>query len=424
MDQPKNRLTPKLANGNIYSNSHVYKYYAGYSDAFVVSQLEKSELTTENSIILDPWNGSGTTTLVSSILGYKSYGFDINPVMTLVAKAKLYYPSAKDIDEIKNLSVLSKKIKKPVCEQDPLSSWFGLDTVRSIRKLELCIRHSCGNTSKALMKFFMNIDNVKPRLAFYYVTLFELLRIYTGRFTSSNPTWIKSAANDDEKINLKFDQVYADYQNQLIKTTKLLERTIDFSKAVIQTGDSRSIHLANCSIDCIITSPPYCTRIDYAIYTRVELATVGYSEDEFCGIRRGMIGTPTIVGVPDDILKQSHLWNGVLQRIRMHNSKAAYSYYYKTYYQYFIEMEQSISEISRVLKTDGTISMVLQDSWFKDIHIDVPNIICEMLELHDFELISLQSEKVANNMRYINTRSKSYGENSNHEAVLIMRKKG
>jgi hypothetical protein len=76
------------------------------------------------------------------------------------------------------------------------------------------------------------------------------------------------------------------------------------------------------------------------------------------------------------------------------------------------------------MKPGAVVSMVLQDSWFKNIHIDVPDILRRSLSARGYELISLKSEKVVNNMKYINTRSKSYGNNSNHEAVLTMRKRG
>ena len=82
--------SPKLRNGNLFSNSELYRYYAGYSDFFVKEQLIwiEQKLGKKGIIVIDPWNGSGTTTFVSSILGYSCYGFDINPVMVLVSKAK------------------------------------------------------------------------------------------------------------------------------------------------------------------------------------------------------------------------------------------------------------------------------------------------------------------------------------------------
>ncbi|MEN0068403.1 MAG: DNA methyltransferase [Myxococcota bacterium] len=44
------------------------------------------------AIVLDPWNGSGTTSLVASALGGKSIGVDLNPFASLIAAAKHISP--------------------------------------------------------------------------------------------------------------------------------------------------------------------------------------------------------------------------------------------------------------------------------------------------------------------------------------------
>ena len=420
--------TPKLANGNGYNNSRIYKYYAGYSDFFVESQIRKFLDKKKDSVILDPWNGSGTTTLVSSLLGYRSYGFDINPVMVIVAKAKLYFPNEINIMKLSNAIDESLKVRRSMLtkENDPLFAWFDASTVRSIRKLEHIIRNTFGHNDNTYMKFFMNMNNISCELAFYYVVLFELLRTYTSVFVGSNPTWIKIANCDEEKIHKSYGNICLKYKEYLHRLSRLLDTKMDNCKAIIQVGDSRNIHLADGSVDCIITSPPYCTRIDYAIYTRVELALIGYCNEEFDNVRRGMIGTPTISSEVKEqgFCDYSNAYNDVLQRIGKHNSKAAQSYYYKTFHQYFLDMDKSVAEITRVLKQGAVISMVLQDSWFKDIYIDIPNIIRMLFENYGFLLSSLDSEKVSNNMRYINTQSKQYGRNNNHESVLVMSKGG
>lgn len=420
--------TPKLTNGKGYNNSHIYKYYAGYSDLFVKAQIEKLLVTKKNGVILDPWNGSGTTTLVSSLLGYKSYGFDINPVMVIVAKAKLYYPDGSNIIELSNTIKKSLKIKRTILiqKEDPLFAWFDESTIRSVRKLERVIRNSCTYSDNTYMKFYMNMNNISCELSFYYVVLFELLRTYTNVFIGSNPTWLKVASSDEEKIHKSYKDICGEYIECLNRLSQLLDSKIDHSKAIVQIGDSRNIYLADESVDCIISSPPYCTRIDYAIYTRVELALIGYSHEEFDKVRRGMIGTPTVSSKSkeQETCECLDVFNDVLQKISNHNSKAAQSYYYKTFYQYFFDMDKSVAEIARVLKQDGVISIVLQDTWFKNVHIDTPNIIRMMFEKYGLKLLSINTETVTNNMRYINTRSKKYGSNINHESVLIMSKMG
>lgn len=76
--------------------ARVFPYYAGYSEQFAESIIDKLALP-EGSVILDPWNGSGTTSVASYKRGHRAIGIDLNPVMVLVAKAsfvsKLDVPS-------------------------------------------------------------------------------------------------------------------------------------------------------------------------------------------------------------------------------------------------------------------------------------------------------------------------------------------
>ena len=63
-----------------------FPYYDGYPEQFARTLLESARLP-EGAMILDPWNGSGTTTYAASQLGYTSRGLDLNPVMNIVARA-------------------------------------------------------------------------------------------------------------------------------------------------------------------------------------------------------------------------------------------------------------------------------------------------------------------------------------------------
>src|SRR5215207_7258113 len=66
----------------------IYPYYASFPQSFVENILRQLELDND-ATIFDPWNGSGTTTASASQQGLASIGFDINPVMVVVAKARL-----------------------------------------------------------------------------------------------------------------------------------------------------------------------------------------------------------------------------------------------------------------------------------------------------------------------------------------------
>src|SRR3989338_5969494 len=72
-----------------------FPYYAGYPELFARELLMSANLP-RHAGVLDPWNGSGTTTFTASALGLSSIGIDLNPVMIVVARARLLPPSEAD----------------------------------------------------------------------------------------------------------------------------------------------------------------------------------------------------------------------------------------------------------------------------------------------------------------------------------------
>jgi hypothetical protein len=64
-----------------------YRYYAGYSAGFVEQALKESATTA--ALVLDPWNGTGTTTVVAASKNVPAIGFDVNPALVVVSRARL-----------------------------------------------------------------------------------------------------------------------------------------------------------------------------------------------------------------------------------------------------------------------------------------------------------------------------------------------
>lgn len=64
-----------------------YRYYAGYSAGFVEQALQESAATAK--LVLDPWNGTGTTTVVAASKNVPAIGFDVNPALVVVSRARL-----------------------------------------------------------------------------------------------------------------------------------------------------------------------------------------------------------------------------------------------------------------------------------------------------------------------------------------------
>jgi DNA modification methylase len=60
----------------------------GFSYDFAYKLIESAKLP-KGAVVMADWNGSGTTTAAAAALNHHSYGFDLNPVMVVVAKARL-----------------------------------------------------------------------------------------------------------------------------------------------------------------------------------------------------------------------------------------------------------------------------------------------------------------------------------------------
>jgi len=209
-------------------------------------------------------------------------------------------------------------------------------------------------------------------------------------------------------------------------------KNLDTSKEGVRKGkthldvaESSNLPLPDDHVDLVISSPPYCTRLDYAMSTCIELTLLGYSpSSSLKDLRRAMIGSPVIK-------KGMHyanqkLWgkscNEFLNAVSLHKSKAARSYYHKTLAQYYDSIYCSLGEISRVLKKGGSCILVVQDSYFKDVHNDVPKIVEEMCMVHHMNLVNKYEYQCSLNYVNINKRARAYRKGHATESVLIVKK--
>lgn len=419
-------ISPKQTKkGNCISQSDWYSYYAGFSDSFVSHYISYYARRVESPLILDPWNGGGTTTLVSSYLGYNSIGYDINPVALVTSKAKLFDPSQINIERIKEIisHVRLDCMEDAQIDNDLLSNWFSQETVRLIRNASAIINRNIAGNDYIQIKP-IDIEDIDCRTAFLNLVLFRTVKLLCTNAFCSNPVWVKM-----EIQGKKIDCSAGEFWNIFFSNLETLINSytpISNVNPHIGKADSRRIPLNQGTVDIVMTSPPYCTRVDYIISSSIELAVMGYSKDEIEALRSHMIGTPTIGNIPTGEINEinSITARHVLRKIYSHETKAAKTYYYKTYFQYFDSMQSSVSEIDRVLANNGIVMLVIQDSYFKNILVNVSQCIREMFYSLGYKHVYSKGFKASNNMRYINTKSRQYNSNTSVDEKFIVLRKG
>ncbi len=407
-----------------------FPYYAGFPESFAEAILSTADVST-HSVILDPWNGSGTTTYVASSRGIASIGIDLNPAMIIVAKARLLPPSEADSIQPLGREILKSAVedKQPIESTDPLTCWFSTNTARSLRSIERSIqRHLLGPftlTSEAI-----NLDHLSCLAATNYVALFSVCRELTKRYRSTNPTWLRRPKANESKVRSRQASIERRFTSKLCSMAEALSTRSNATSSEqtvseLRRADTSVSILLDDSIDLILTSPPYCTRIDYTAATRIELAVLDPLLNETDDtLSRQMTGTTKIAG---HHVEAAASWGSTcsvfLNSVKVHPSKASSGYYYKTHLDYFDKMSRSLANSAKALRAGGAAIIVVQDSYYKDVHNDLPTIISEMALAQNLKLKRREDFYISRSMSGLNPRARAYGRRPGAiESVLCLEK--
>ncbi|MGK7755148.1 DNA methyltransferase [Roseovarius sp. C03] len=374
-----------------------FPYYAGFPELFA-NEILKSAGLAEGAKILDPWNGSGTTTYAADRLGFSSVGLDLNPVMVIVARARLLAPSEADHLRPLAATILSqaRAAQGTLDPEDRLLAWLAPETARFVRAIEKNIRRSLvGSLTKSADG--IHLDRISGTAATLYVALFGMCRRLVAPYRSSNPTWLRCPKPQEQKVAVSMASIaswFAANVRGMTRALVALQETADggesFSKSCtsILRANTTSVSLDPESVDFVLTSPPYCTRIDYTAATRVELAVLApLLATDAKSLGQQMIGSTQ---VPGHTIAVSEEWGETcgkfLEALRSHHSKASSGYYYRTHLDYFDKMSCSLARVSKALKPGGSAVLVVQDSYYKNLHNDLPVMMAEMAANHGLTL--------------------------------------
>lgn len=382
-----------------------FKYYAGFSPTFARAVLSSAGLTS-TATVLDPWNGSGTTTHAAASLGFRAVGVDISPVANVVAAAKV--ANAADLAHSEGIAsqvvanARSVRVAREEVEGHPLRRWMHSADVKTFLTLyrallELLARSIHGRPVDPV------VTAPPPLAAFFLLCLLGAARAHAGVQQSTNPTWVKPPAR---RVRLRggtrarYTSLASTFRERVRWLTQSLDGApgSDPGLATIVTGDARDLPVEDQSVDLIVTSPPYCTRLDYPVSTSFELAALGIANDTgLRQLRYSAMGTPLVRKEARIAPSWPPSVRHLLTAIERHPSKNSATYYLQTYKQYFCDAHASLAELRRVLRDGARAVMVLQTSFYKEISIPLPDLyvdVASTVGLRGTTIMSFPVQKV------------------------------
>ncbi|OJH42433.1 hypothetical protein [Cystobacter ferrugineus] len=388
-----------------------FPYYAGYSPGFVREALTGLGAQPGWSV-LDPWNGAGTTTAVADALGCDAVGLDINPVAALVAAARLERSAntSHSAGLANQLLAVASRNEIDLADDDPLLEWFSPRVTRRYRSIEGAVLDLLGTRDG--VKVNLQTETPPPFAAFFILCLVRAAKHFARMKGNSNPTWITPEKRGDTRTET-FDRAFLSMVAACAADAEkaaLGRSSTRSTVSVVSLADARALSLEASSIDAVVTSPPYCTRIDYFRATAFELAALGIGADgeRFRALRSSAMGTNLMRTTTPDVSAQPSAVRQLLKCIQQHPSKASDTYYYKHYSQYFDDARLSVAEIGRVLKPNATALLVVQSSYYKDIHVPLGDLYAALGEELGFRARVVLRVPVRRVLATINPRARHH----------------
>lgn len=342
-------------------------YFAAFSPSFVRSAIDFLRLD-QNSLILDPFVGIGTTCVVSKCMNMPSVGVELNPVAFFISRAKTNWTVEKD-SILATLKILENL---PDQKQNPTSNyaaWFVEDDATLERSLSL------GSYI---------VHNLKDKMIDFFVSaiLLSLRKIIVSK-KELNPTWTPTKHKMPKLTQGSFFDILKQQVMDMQRDLERLQTTYSRSKAdsEIFYNDAAEFKYPK-GFNAIITSPPYLSRLDYLFSFRLEnefLENINALPSlDLKKLRNKMIGTVTVTDKSPPSPEWGNTCVDLLQEIRNHPSKAAESYYYPTIMRYFKDMFKFLTRARTLLASGGSVILVIQSSYFKEIEIPASSIFIEM----------------------------------------------
>ena len=273
IEKSYNQNNFKIPNRRVlrYATHGIHEYRGKFFPQLVKSLINIAGINND-SVILDPMCGSGTTLLESIIFGCNTIGIDLNPLSVLISKVKCNTPNLSIAKIIREKQHLEKRILKDKQIKRTLS-WTTKLSESSKKYLMNWFREDILFELDIMMTQIDQIENSKIK-EFFTLSLSNILRR------------VSFQKNDDLRVRKEHDKIIKksaidEYSFELEKAiTNIMsfqqyENKTKFGKTLIFQGDAReSVSILKDyvgRVDAIITSPPYATALPYLDTDRLSL---------------------------------------------------------------------------------------------------------------------------------------------------------
>ncbi len=388
---------------------HSIHAYPAKFPAFIASKAIHLAIKDDIQVktVSDIFCGCGTVALEAKRNNVDFWGCDINPVATLITKAKTFAYDSKKLEKfyrsVQDNYANDVKVYKYDEANNRIKYWFNYGQFQDLSKLKNAI---------------LTIPQGKYRICFE--CLFSSILKSTSR-------WLTKSIKPQVDPNKQIANVWDLFERQYKKLIKALDE--------LPTSTSK-IEIVTCSIltkrslpkiDLIITSPPYVTSYEYADLHQLSSLWLGFAED-YKALREGTVGSAyNSESFRYDMLELNRTAQDIISALK-ENDKIAKAKI-RSIARYYIDMQKASDQCYRMLNDGGMALFVIGDTEYKGTQIHNSKQLVESLIISGFQEVSVSKRKIINKIlspyRDENgkfTNNKNDREIYHEEFVIIGRK--
>lgn len=362
---------------NKENRMHSIHAYPAKFPAFITTKaIEKAE---EQNIhiqtVADIFCGCGTVAFETVSSGKQFWGWDINPVATLIAEVKSHVYDDKrllnyyeQIQEAYKIAVPDRN--NPICSNERIQYWFDPQHIDDLWRLYSSITA---------------VVRVEKYKRFFLCAFSNILKPCSR--------WLTKSIKPQVDPNKNPKDVLAAFDGQVKMMCKANQSNVGkrYGKANIKTANMLGYRINHPFVDLVVTSPPYVTSYEYADLHQLSTLWLGYTDD-FKSFRQGTIGS--LYHANDYEQNVQHLNETGLDIVTQLKGQEWSKI--KSVAQYYVDMQDAVRQVARMLKSNGACVFVIGNTEYKGVKIDNAKHLAECLLREGFCNVNVDRRKISN----------------------------
>ena len=343
-----------------------------FSPYLVEKAIEDSHCG-DSDIVIDPFSGSGTVPLTSSLKGHRSIALEVNPFLAFVSKTKLHQVRPKTLELSFNHIFTQSKIGKA----SPLEEFSSFSEAGKSTKWlfnRKVLRAFEGGWS-ATSKLYPPVRDLF-RLALLGAAIDTCNAVRDGKCLRYKKEWQNLRYGRNEFLNAFEARI------NFIKSD-LLESPNTNNRSSVYLGDARKL-IGEKFVEgfkLCVTSPPYLNSFDYSDVYRPELFLGKFveSNEELRTIRRKTIRSH--VQVNWEHPKENAFGAKYNESLNQITERSEYLWDRRIpimIQAYFEDIERILRQLRKFAKPDASVWIVVATSAYVGIEIPVDLIIADI----------------------------------------------